>query len=105
MDNICSSELELFFVSVCSVEILNILKDIRQNSRVKTELRELYPSLCNDDTPMVRMAASAKLGDFFQVMEAEYIINDYMKVFLSLARDDQVENLIFEIALNHSILG
>ena len=59
---------------------------------MKTELRELYPSLCNDDTPMVRRAASAKLGDFFQVMEAEYIINDYMKVFLSLARDDQVEN-------------
>lgn len=61
----------------------------RVGPNTKTELRELYPSLCNDDTPMVRRAASAKLGDFFQVMEPEYIINDYMKVFLSLARDDQ----------------
>ena len=90
IENICTSELELFFISICSVGIFNFFKDIRRNLRVKTELRELYPSLCNDDTPMVRRAASAKLGDFFQVMEAEYIINDYMKVFLSLARDDQV---------------
>ena len=38
---------------------------------------------------MVRRAASAKLGDFLKVMEHEHVINDYMKVFLSLARDDQ----------------
>ena len=77
------------FTSRTSVCALFAAAYERVPANIKTELRELYPSLCNDDTPMVRRAASAKLGDFLKVMEHEHVINDYMKVFLSLARDDQ----------------
>ena len=40
-------------------------------SKLKTyivvELRELFRNLCQDDTPMVRRAASGKLGEFAKV--------------------------------------
>ena len=63
----------------------------RVGANTRSELRDLYPSLCNDDTPMVRRAASSKMGEFFVVMEPEHIVGDYMKHFLSLARDDQAQ--------------
>ena len=33
------------------------------------ELRSQFRNLCQDDTPMVRMAASGKLGEFAKVVE------------------------------------
>jgi hypothetical protein len=37
---------------------------------VSAELRVLFRNLCQDDTPMVRRAASGKLGEFAKVCSA-----------------------------------
>ena len=36
----------------------------RVSSTVKADLRDQFRKLCQDDTPMVRRAASGKLGEF-----------------------------------------
>ena len=44
----------------------------RVNNTLKQELRSSFTTLCGDDTPMVRRAAAAKLGDFAKV--CSYIV-------------------------------
>ena len=39
------------------------------SAAVKSELRVLFRNLCQDDTPMVRRAASGKLGEFAKAVE------------------------------------
>ena len=46
----------------------------RVSNQVKSDLREQFRKLCQDDTPMVRRAASGKLGEF-----AKEIENDFLK--------------------------
>jgi len=58
-------------------------------SNTRHELRDIYPNLCNDDTPMVRRAAAGRLGEFFSVLEADHCRTNYLKIFLGMARDDQ----------------
>ena len=41
----------------------------RVSAAVKSELRVLFRNLCQDDTPMVRRAASGKLGEFAKAVE------------------------------------
>ena len=48
-----------------------------------------FRSLCSDDTPMVRRAAAAKLGEFAKVLEIEYLRSDFIPMFMSLAGDEQ----------------
>ncbi len=38
---------------------------------VSAELRVLFRNLCQDDTPMVRRAASGKLGEFAKVRSGQ----------------------------------
>merc|ERR1711971_359328 len=45
----------------------------RVSAAVKSELRVLFRNLCQDDTPMVRRAASGKLGEFAKAVEVEYL--------------------------------
>jgi hypothetical protein len=47
---------------------------------VSAELRVLFRNLCQDDTPMVRRAASGKLGEFAKVRSGR------AQPFLSLYR-------------------
>lgn len=54
------------------------------------ELRSHFRSLCQDDTPMVRRAAAAKLGEFAKVVEVEYLKTDLIPMFVALAQDEQV---------------
>lgn len=54
------------------------------------ELRSHFRSLCQDDTPMVRRAAAAKLGEFAKVVEVEYLKTDLIPMFIALAQDEQV---------------
>ena len=49
-----------------------------------------FRNLCTDDTPMVRRAAAAKLGEFAKVLEIEYLKSDIIPIFTSLADDEQV---------------
>lgn len=52
--------------------------------------------MCQDDTPMVRRAAAAKLGEFAKVVELDSLKNDLISMFSSLAQDEQV---MFQIGL------
>ena len=55
------------------------------------ELRSQFRNLCQDDTPMVRRAASGKLGEFAKVVEVEYLKSDLIPMFINLAQDEQVD--------------
>jgi serine/threonine-protein phosphatase 2A regulatory subunit A len=54
---------------------------------VKTELRQLFASLCKDETPMVRRAAAAKLGGFAKVVERDFVSRELMQLFTDLTQD------------------
>ena len=60
---------------------------------VKSELRALFRNLCQDDTPMVRRAASSKLGEFAKVVEVENLKNDLVPLFVTLAQVKQTSKL------------
>ena len=62
----------------------------KSSSSIKIELRQLYKTLCSDDTPMVRRAAASKLGEFAKAMEPENIKSDLIQLFHNLANDEQV---------------
>ncbi|CAF0852576.1 unnamed protein product [Rotaria sordida] len=61
----------------------------RVSNHVKGELRQLFKSLCQDDTPMVRRAAASKLGEFAKVVEPEYLRQELVSLFTNLANDEQ----------------
>ena len=62
----------------------------RLSATLKSELRKLFCVLCTDDTPMVRRAAAAKLGEFAKVIEQEFLKSDLIPQFFTLAQDEQV---------------
>ncbi|VDN38084.1 unnamed protein product [Gongylonema pulchrum] len=52
-------------------------------------IRGLFRALCRDDTPMVRRAAAAKLGEFAKVFEADFLKDELLQIlFRALCRDD-----------------
>ena len=51
--------------------------------------------MCQDDTPMVRRAAAAKLGEFANAVELEFVKSDIIPMFVNLAQDEQVNNVTF----------
>merc|ERR1712241_659496 len=61
----------------------------RVSAPVKAELRVLFRNLCQDDTPMVRRAASSKLGEYAKVVEVEFLKSDLIPMFVNLAQDEQ----------------
>ncbi|CAF3329537.1 unnamed protein product [Rotaria socialis] len=67
-------------ISVCYARVSN---------HVKGELRQLFKTLCQDDTPMVRRAAASKLGEFAKVVEPEYLRQELVSLFTNLANDEQ----------------
>ena len=44
-------------------------------------MRSMYPSLCGDETPMVRRAAASKIGQLVSEMESNYVQNDFLKLY------------------------
>lgn len=61
----------------------------RFNDKLKSELRSMFRMLCQDDTPMVRRAAAAKLGEFAQVVSLEHLKSEIIPTFTNVANDDQ----------------
>ncbi|CAD5227442.1 unnamed protein product [Bursaphelenchus okinawaensis] len=61
----------------------------RASPQMKLELRGVYRQLCRDDTPMVRRAASSKLGEFAKVVEEDSLKNELFPIFEELSKDDQ----------------
>lgn len=53
----------------------------------KAEMRQLFASLCKDDTPMVRRAAAQKLGGFAKIVERDYVSREMMALFTDLTQD------------------
>jgi hypothetical protein len=54
------------------------------------ELRNQFRTLCQDDTPMVRRAAAAKLGELASAVEKDFLKSDIIPLFVNLAQDEQV---------------
>eukprot|EP00298_Acanthocystis_sp_HF-20_P013361 c20311_g1_i1.p1 GENE.c20311_g1_i1~~c20311_g1_i1.p1 ORF type:complete len:582 (-),score=211.56 c20311_g1_i1:50-1795(-) len=52
-------------------------------------LRKGFLNLCEDDSPLVRRAASSHFGRFVDVVEKEYVESLLLPAFLKLANDDQ----------------
>ncbi|XP_077563959.1 protein phosphatase PP2A regulatory subunit A isoform X2 [Haemaphysalis longicornis] len=61
----------------------------RVSAAVRGELRSHFRNLCQDDTPMVRRAAAAKLGELAQVVEPEWLKGDLVAMWGYLAQDEQ----------------
>jgi len=61
----------------------------RVATSVKADLRSQFRNLCQDDTPMVRRAASGKLGEFAKVVEVDFLKSDLIPMFVNLAQDEQ----------------
>ncbi len=69
------------------------------------DLRSQFRNLCQDDTPMVRRAASSKLGEFAKVVEVEYLKADLIPMFVNLAQDEQDSVRLLAVEACVSISG
>lgn len=56
---------------------------------VQEELRKLYSSLCQDETPMVRRAAATHLPAFARCVDKEHIVTEVLAMFNHLSSDEQ----------------
>ncbi|CAI4224083.1 unnamed protein product [Auanema sp. JU1783] len=61
----------------------------RVSPAIQAELRTLFRTLCRDDTPMVRRAAAAKLGEFAKVVDKDTLVEELHNIFCDLAVDEQ----------------
>jgi serine/threonine-protein phosphatase 2A regulatory subunit A len=63
--------------------------------QVQAELRQLFTTLCNDDTPMVRKSAFVNLGKFSSSVQKQYLKTDIFPILKTLAQDDLDSMRIF----------
>mmetsp|Transcript_18429 Transcript_18429/g.32649 ORF Transcript_18429/g.32649 Transcript_18429/m.32649 type:complete len:586 (+) Transcript_18429:232-1989(+) len=61
----------------------------RVSTANKAEFRGMFGQLCRDDTPMVRRAAAANLGEFASVVEPEHVLAELLPLFSLLEREEQ----------------
>lgn len=54
----------------------------------------MFRTLCGDETPMVRRAASARLGEFAKVIDIDHIKSDIIPLYTTLSSDEQVMTFI-----------
>lgn len=59
------------------------------DASARATLRSLFTTLCQDDTPMVRRAASKAIGAFASVVEKDAVLAELLPLFNTLAGDDQ----------------
>ncbi|RHY31207.1 hypothetical protein DYB32_003678 [Aphanomyces invadans] len=55
----------------------------------KKDLRDLFTTLCADDTPMVRRAAALNIGKFGSKIERDVFVANILPLFKTLTTDDQ----------------
>jgi len=56
---------------------------------VKKELRALYANLCKkEETPMVKRAAAANLGQFAAILDSKLLLSEFHGLLLKLSRDE-----------------
>ncbi len=76
-----------YLSSPCTSVVERLLND--HQMFLPAELRSQFRNLCQDDTPMVRRAASGKLGEFAKVVEVDFLKSDLIPMFVNLAQDEQ----------------
>ncbi|KAI9322263.1 armadillo-type protein [Dichotomocladium elegans] len=59
------------------------------SSEQQTELRSMFGQLIQDDTPMVRRAATKAFGNFVKQLSKEELMSQFMPLFVRLTNDDQ----------------
>lgn len=55
----------------------------------KERLRKKFMELCQEDTPMIRRACAARLGQFSTQLEKQHVITELLPIFRQLAQDEQ----------------
>ena len=59
------------------------------NAEAQSEMRKMYASLCADNTPLVRRSATKHIGSFAKTMQASFVQDVMMPLFVRLSKDDQ----------------
>jgi len=65
--------------------------------QLQEELRSLFNTLCNDDTPMVRKAAYQNLGEFASNVQRQFFKSDIVPILKALSTDDMDSMRIYTI--------
>eukprot|EP00386_Alphamonas_edax_P001714 GDKI01005142.1.p1 GENE.GDKI01005142.1~~GDKI01005142.1.p1 ORF type:complete len:590 (-),score=207.65 GDKI01005142.1:146-1915(-) len=63
------------------------------NDQQKAEIRKMYTTLANDETPMVKRAAANKMRDLFKVCEKQYVLMELISTFKTMAADDTQDSI------------
>mmetsp|Transcript_2697 Transcript_2697/g.5222 ORF Transcript_2697/g.5222 Transcript_2697/m.5222 type:complete len:607 (-) Transcript_2697:82-1902(-) len=74
-------------MSVCA--LIGPVLSIGLSDEDSKRLKEVYFTLCKDETPMVRRAAAKNLGDVISNYTAEETVSDVMPIFTKLSADPQ----------------
>jgi len=61
----------------------------RASPTIQIELRAIYKTLCEEETPMVRRAACAQLKTFIPLLESDMIKKEILEIFKTFAKDEQ----------------
>ena len=80
------SQSEWFFGKVSSCHLFSAAYG--KASMLQAQLRKIFIELCAEDTPMVRRACAAHLGDFSTVLDKQHLFTEFIPVFQHLARDE-----------------
>ncbi|KAF5292005.1 hypothetical protein FQA39_LY14122 [Lamprigera yunnana] len=91
-----------WFTSKCSGAALCSICYPLVSDNIKTELRTAYRILCEDDSPLVRRAAATKLVRFAPILETHWLINEFVPICYTFAKDDQdsVRLLAVDVAVS-----
>ncbi|KAJ8928289.1 hypothetical protein NQ314_019155 [Rhamnusium bicolor] len=90
-----------WFTSKCSAAALYSTIYSKVNDEKKTELRNSFRVLIQDDSPIVRKVAAINLIDLISCMETECIKNEFIAVFDNISKDpmDSVRVFAVDIAI------
>jgi len=66
-------------------------------AQLQEELRSLFNTLCQDDTPMVRKAAYQNLGEFASNIQRQFFKTDIVPILKALSTDDMDSMRIYTI--------
>lgn len=63
------------------------------NEESRTQIRSLFVSCANDETPMVKRAAAAHLHSLVEVVEKKFVIDELVPIYQNLAVDEAQETV------------
>ncbi len=78
------------FTSKMSSAYLFHLGYKKLNDALKQKCRNLFSTLCRDDTPMVRRVAAINFGKLAKLVRPHELQSEFMPCVVSLAEDEQV---------------